>query len=357
MKRIIIRRLSTTTTSPRSASAVHLAATTSTSTRRSVWQFYLQNLQQRPLLTKAIMACIIFFVSDSVTQYATAVSIRKNNSNNTEATKDTPTTTETDTDTWQWDAARALSGAGFGIVATSWLHYWWGFLEITVGRLVPSQRSRLGNALTKVAIDQLCGAPFYIYSYYVLTNFLQDLQQQTITTTSFLSTPETNHNPTTTTTTNLMVQSLRNNHSKASEMLWPTMIQHWKLWPVVHSINFYFVPLHHRVLVQNCVLIGWSAYLSHLNHGGGTTTTTSTSIRTTDHTDTNATMDNDITLMTPNEEIKVTIIRRETALRLQQQQATAQQKTAQNKKVVVVTAAATAGTNRTTVGMVPPQQQ
>ena len=73
-------------------------------------------------------------------------------------------------------------------------------------------------------------------------------------------------------------------------MLWPTMMQHWKLWPVVHSFNFYFAPLHHRVLVQNVVLVGWSGYLSHLNH----------------HTK----------LMTPDEEIKVTIVRRETEARM-----------------------------------------
>jgi len=72
------------------------------------------------------------------------------------------------------------------------------------------------------------GAPFYIYSYYVVTNFLQDIQDQRVP----------------------ALQSLRENNKKASEMLWLTMMQHWKLWPVVHSFNFYFVPIHHRVLVQ-----------------------------------------------------------------------------------------------------------
>ena len=72
------------------------------------------------------------------------------------------------------------------------------------------------------------GAPFYIYSYYVLTNFLQDLQDQRVP----------------------ALKSLDENNEKALEMLWPTMMQHWKLWPIVHSFNFYFVPIHHRVLVQ-----------------------------------------------------------------------------------------------------------
>lgn len=54
------------------------------------------------------------------------------------------------------------------------------------------------------------------------------------------------------------------------------------------SLPFLFV-------VQNCVLVGWSGYLSHLNHRGGE-------------------------LMTPDEEIKVTIVRRETEKRMAQKE-------------------------------------
>jgi hypothetical protein len=28
------------------------------------------------------------------------------------------------------------------------------------------------------------------------------------------------------------------------------------------------MPLHHRMFVQNAVLVGWSGYLSYLNNGG-----------------------------------------------------------------------------------------
>ena len=44
------------------------------------------------------------------------------------------------------------------------------------------------------------------------------------------------------------------------------MLKHWKIWPAIHSLNFYFTPVQNRVLVQNLVLVGWSGYLSHLNH-------------------------------------------------------------------------------------------
>ena len=82
--------------------------------------------------------------------------------------------------------------------------------------------------------------------------------------------------------------------------------------------------------MQNTVLVGWSGYLSHLNHnntshndasgagaGAGdatsTTTTTTTSIV------------RKAKLMTPNEEINVALVRRDTQIRLQKQQQQKQQ--------------------------------
>lgn len=187
----------------------------------SLWRFYGRSLEKQPLLTKAFMASFIFFASDSATQY-----LLPSENNLTPSNVDDDTVG--DDVEWRWDPSRALSGAGFGVVATTWLHYWWGFLETTLGRAIPAQRYRLANTLTKVAIDQLLGAPVYIYGYYVLTNFLQDMQDQRMP----------------------ALQSLQENNEKATDMLMPTMWQHWKLWPLVHSFNFYFAPLHHRVLVQ-----------------------------------------------------------------------------------------------------------
>jgi protein Mpv17 len=136
---------------------------------------------------------------------------------------------------FSWDALRALSGAAFGVIATSYLHLWWNGLEGVVERLWPVAKGKLGHTAVKVFIDQSMGAPMYIYSYYTVTNFLQALGGNK-------SAPE----------------AWRGSRAKADQILWPTMLRHWKLWPVVHSFNFYFVPLHHRVLVQNMVLVGWS---------------------------------------------------------------------------------------------------
>jgi protein Mpv17 len=225
-----------------------------------LWNAYTTSLAKRPLLTKAGIAAVIFFGSDSATQYLL---------------RDVKQEKETETNTFQWDAPRALSGAAFGVVATTWLHYWWGFLEVAVGARFPvvaaSQSSKVVNTVVKVALDQGIGAPLYIYSYYVMTNFGQTIDR--------------------TMSSSAALESWKETNTRAADMLWPTMLKHWQLWPFVHCVNFYFMPLHHRVLVQNTVLVGWSGYLSHLNNGG---------------------------LMTPDEEVKVTILRRETNERLQQ---------------------------------------
>ena len=131
----------------------------------SLWKLYQENLDRRPLLTKAVMASFIFFASDSATQY---ILPGDNNLVAAEAPGAEPV--------WRWDASRALSGAGFGVVATSWLHYWWGFLETAVGRAVPAHRSRLANSLTKVALDQLLGESLgHCMNYYLLPRFSNSL--------------------------------------------------------------------------------------------------------------------------------------------------------------------------------------
>jgi protein Mpv17 len=177
-------------------------------------------LLARPLTVKATSAAIIFFVSDSGTQY-----IMDPNAG--------------------WDATRAGSGAAFGVVATGWLHYWWGFLEVFVGKRLPVAQHRLSNTLIKVFLDQAIGAPIYIYTYYVITNFIQEWNSQ----------PKENGKDASV--------LLAENRDRAGEMLMPTMFRHWTLWPAVHTLNFYYSPLHHRVLVQNLVLVGWSGCKSN----------------------------------------------------------------------------------------------
>lgn len=183
----------------------------------SLWGKYTDALMARPLLVKASTASFIFFVSDSATQVIM------------DPTAD-------------YELARAGSGAAFGIVATGWLHYWWGFLEAFVGKRISVTQNRLGNTLAKVILDQGIGAPFYVFTYYVITNFIQELHGQ----------PQDGESK------KSAKRILKETCNRAAEMLPPTMLRHWTLWPAVHTLNFYYSPLHHRVLVQNLVLVGWS---------------------------------------------------------------------------------------------------
>lgn len=196
---------------------------------RRTWGRYTLCLSRRPLLTKTSTGAVILFTSDSITQIVT-----------------------TSGDPHHWNAHRALSGAGFGVASTMWLHFWWGYLERAVGSRIPTASHRLANTLAKVAIDQALAAPLYIYSYFVVTNLGPRLAAAS-TGGGVLPLAEYR-------------RLWRDVTGKAAAMLGPTMVQHWSLWPAVHALNFYLVPLHQRVLVQNAVLVGWSGYLSHLNH-------------------------------------------------------------------------------------------
>lgn len=152
-----------------------------------------------------------------------------------------------------------------------------------MGSILPVARHRLANTAAKVLIDQGIGAPIYIYSYYIITNAIAK-----ITTANNNTDDENNNN------NKSIAQVVQEQEARAREMLWPTMLLHWRLWPLVHSVNFYFVPLQHRVLVQNTVLVGWSGYLSHLNKAGL------------------APENPDGKLMTPVEEMEITIQRSKT---------------------------------------------
>lgn len=202
-----------------------------------LWLSYTESLKKNPLMTKGVSACVIFFVSDLGTQYVSQGAL-SGQSNNAPKSKNKKRVYEV-------DYQRALSGSAFGILSTVWLHNWWGILEKAVELRLPVARYRLQNTLAKVFIDQSMAAPLYIYCYYFVTSFLQKKASKAN-----------------------VSDRTKDAHEKAAGLLPSTMLKHWKLWPAVHAVNFHFVPLHHRILVQNMVLVGWSGYLSHLSNTG-----------------------------------------------------------------------------------------
>ena len=125
---------------------------------------------------------------------------------------------------------------------------------MVVGRLRWLSGRVCHSSLHPSPIPILQGAPIYIYTYYVITHGGKEYVAQ-------LKADDNQQKPD-------ALTLFRDTCDRATEMMPPTMLRHWTLWPAVHTLNFYYNPLHHRVLVQNLVLVGWSAYLSHLNNGG-----------------------------------------------------------------------------------------
>mmetsp|Transcript_10224 Transcript_10224/g.20483 ORF Transcript_10224/g.20483 Transcript_10224/m.20483 type:complete len:280 (-) Transcript_10224:224-1063(-) len=220
---------------------------------KALWHFYSASLQRRPLGTKMVAAVFIFTTSDLATQYITyrddvsrsrrVTSIGKRRRVDDSRHDDDD---QQQLQSFAFNIQRAFSASSFGVIGTIYLHNWWNFLERFVNArfpIIPAKRtSRLSNALVKVMIDQSISAPLYNWCYFFITNAVHS--------------------------SNAAAGGDRVGAaaSKATDMIGPLMLSHWKIWPPIHAVNFYFTPVQNRVLVQNLVLVGWSGYLSHLNH-------------------------------------------------------------------------------------------
>jgi len=53
---------------------------------------------------------------------------------------------------------------------------------------------------------------------------------------------------------------------KVKDLLWPTLLENWKVWPAVQLLNFSVVPVKFQVLFVNCVAIWWNFVLSLMQH-------------------------------------------------------------------------------------------
>lgn len=235
-------------------------------TARRLWKRYCNLLESQPLATKVTTAAVIFTASDLATQsYTMRLALRpveidasKDERDVMEKMREVVVRFETTLRSFDWN--RALSGGAFGVMGACYLHSWWGFLERFAQARFPRGQHRLANTLVKVAIDQGLSAPVYYYAYYILTYVIQTLPTE-------LKRIASDDQHSSKTEASLEVFSQANERAKC--MIWPTMMQHWQLWPAIHALNFYFVPLHQRVMVQNLILSGWSGYLSYLNNDKG----------------------------------------------------------------------------------------
>ncbi|XP_051880691.1 protein Mpv17 isoform X1 [Pristis pectinata] len=102
---------------------------------------------------------------------------------------------------------------------------WYRFLD----RLVVGQSK--SAALKKMILDQLAVAPCFLAGFITVTGFLGGLPREKIW---------------------LKLQKDYKN----------TLISNYAIWPTAQLLNFYFIPLEHRLAVVQVVALMWNTYLS-----------------------------------------------------------------------------------------------
>ena len=289
---------------------------------KSLWSAYQSSLQTRPLRTKTAAASIIFLAGDLAAQRIAWAKEEEEEPVSgveaDEASNSAPVAAPvaaTLTPAFTLDARRAASGAAWGVLGTMYLHYWWNVLERFAASVYPvaagagagaggaggqGGRRKLANVVLKVAIDQGLSAPLYCFGYYFVTNVIRpsdgDWGRMEArpgggsgggTKGSDLNSGIDGGEVGAAGAgaggrryTEELADRAWYAASHAVHMVPPTMLRGWTIWPLIHGLNFYFVPFHNRVLVQNLTLVVWCGFLSHWNHGGlserGGETTTGT---------------------------------------------------------------------------------
>ena len=104
---------------------------------------------------------------------------------------------------------------------------WFGVLE----KYITGAEKTL--ALKKMLCDQLLWAPPFIASLFCLSDALSGRNLEEIK------------------------MNLKQNYPGALKA-------NYYIWPAVQMVNFYFVPLHYRVIVVNCIALFWNTYMAHV---------------------------------------------------------------------------------------------
>ncbi|KAG7353646.1 Mpv17 / PMP22 family protein [Nitzschia inconspicua] len=116
-------------------------------------------------------------------------------------------------------------------------HFWYALLERMYSRLAevfPIQNPAIAM-LVKLFLDAILFSPTVVTGYFIIRSLLEGGDWM-------ISTKD-----------------------KMRTKFKPTLLNAWKFWPAVNSINFYFVPLQFRVLYMNALSLLWSGYLTHVN--------------------------------------------------------------------------------------------
>jgi ligand-binding sensor protein len=237
-------------------------------------QWYSQQLDHRPLLTKGLTSGTIAASGDIICQFLTnnnsaasasesssaiqQISDQNENEHNltmldkgSHHDKETGTTTTTaiTTDIVSWDPMRTLR---FFMMGGLWVgpvtHYWYTILST---RLVPGP-AIWANIIQRLVLDQFVFAPIFAPSFMGLLWSLEGVSSNDVQSSS--------------------INSIMSRLYRVTPEL---IVSGWKLWIPSMGINFSIVPLKYQVLFSNVVSLVWNVYLSYLSStsSSGTTTT------------------------------------------------------------------------------------
>ncbi|KAL1410459.1 hypothetical protein Q8F55_004470 [Vanrija albida] len=203
------------------ASTLAATLTRPLATARGAWQAYLSQLKSHPLRTKMATSASMFLLADSVAQFG--IEGRRFGVDADAAEEDADAAPK-------WDAVRVTRLVLYGgLVFAPLSHAWLGLVDRV--RLT----SKLHTLGARLALDQLIWGPFIVGVFWGSNGVLEGkspAQVQEKVEHAFVS-----------------------SYIKSLCVFGPTQV-----------INFAFVPLHHRLAVQQTVGLGWNIWLSYINN-------------------------------------------------------------------------------------------
>lgn len=169
----------------------------------SVWKLYVKVLERHPWKTQAATTGVLFCAGDAIAQLAIEQKRLR-----------------------QFDVVRNGRFTFFGLfIAGPSLRTWYLCLEKIFGA------SGRVTVLKKVFCDQVFFAPFFLFGFLGIMGCLQREPLYLI-------------------------------KERYKQQYVVILLNNYKLWPATQIINFYIVPFQHRILVVNCVALGWNTYLA-----------------------------------------------------------------------------------------------
>eukprot|EP00518_Triparma_eleuthera_P006940 CAMPEP_0182472112 /NCGR_PEP_ID=MMETSP1319-20130603/21563_1 /TAXON_ID=172717 /ORGANISM="Bolidomonas pacifica, Strain RCC208" /LENGTH=234 /DNA_ID=CAMNT_0024672749 /DNA_START=86 /DNA_END=787 /DNA_ORIENTATION=+ len=220
----------------------------------SIYQRYVSLLKRYPLPVK-IASSIVIFGSGDIGMQTAEVCVDSDKVRSytasffaTTTTPKKPAFTElfrAPPADFNFDLYRTSKLSLFGVIGSTFLHFWYGVQEKIVFRFFPVEN--FAHVVFKVFLDQGLPATTYTAFFFVIQG----------ATAAYEKNPDHPH------LKNVMAEGA---HHQVTNYLIPQMTDyHWKFWPFFHLWNFSRNSLHERIIFQNLASIGWSAFLSSVN--------------------------------------------------------------------------------------------